>query len=553
MSLKIRFIVAALAATMLATSAFAARRTKGAVNEPAGCITHLTFDKSPVDFDLVDRMQSSNSIARAADTYTVSPGLKGNALDLTDMVANRIPFVLDSASTPDYDKSFAFSIWVQTKPGARQGTPIMTNKKYYRPRLEVHREYRNICDEMEFPDQSKTPGLMLGTTDLGGWYLHLCDTTTWYAYTPTVERQRINDGRWHNITASVDFDRGEMWIYFDGKNVAVYNMPDLKSARGTHPTFVGGSDDFTELSHNYSRGERNAFNGRIDEVKFWNRPVTSEEVAAEYAEYFPDADGKPESDLPLDRLRVQAWNIWHGGGRFGEHVGLARVAEVLKSADADLIGIVEAYGSGPVLADSLGYHFYFISDNLGILSRYPIESTIQLYRPQRSGGVIVDLPGDKKVAFFDIWLDWHWNTDSIRSVDIRGIRPVLSQYAANADKVPVIAVGDYNSGSHLDKFGYRVYGAKRVDNPAISWPSKVMVDDLGFHDSFRQLYPDSELYPGSTWTPLYNGMRNIVPNRVDFIYYKGGDLKPYFTETFAHHGVQWPSDHASVVTDFFLR
>ena len=127
-------------------------------------------------------MQASDRIARAADTISFCRGLQGNALDLTDEVANRIPVILDKSQTPDYTQSFSFSIWIQTKPGARQSTPIMTNKKVYRPGLEVHREYRNICDEAEFYDQSKTPGLILGTTDLGGWYLHLCDSATWYSY-----------------------------------------------------------------------------------------------------------------------------------------------------------------------------------------------------------------------------------------------------------------------------------------------------------------------------------------------------------------------------------
>ncbi len=520
--------------------------------QPRDCITHLTFDRTAIDFGHVDRMQASDRIARAADTISFCRGLQGNALDLTDEVANRIPVILDKSQTPDYTQSFSFSIWIQTKPGARQGTPIMTNKKVYRPGLEVHREYRNICDEAEFYDQSKTPGLILGTTDLGGWYLHLCDSATWYSYTPTVERQRINDGRWHNIAASIDLDNSEMWLYFDGRNVAVYNIPELTSAEGVLPTFIGGSGEYTERGHNYSRGERNAFNGRIDEVRIWDRAVGSEEIAAEYAQYFPSMSAVLD-ELPVDRLRTQVWNIWHGGARFGQHVGLTRTAQVLKNANADLIGLVETYGSGAILADSLGYYYYLISDNLSILSRYPIKSTIKLYKPQRSGGIIVDLPAGKEVAFFDIWLDWHWETDSLRSADIRGIAPILSEYAANADKVPVIAVGDYNSGSHLDTLGYRVYGSNRIDNPEISWPSKVMVDELGFTDSFRRMYPDSQLYPGSTWTPLYNGMKNITPNRVDFIYYKGADLKPYFSETFSHHGVAWPSDHASVITDFFIR
>ena len=545
-----RLMLGAAAALLIASGASAAKpKTPPA---PRDCITHLTFDKSVVDFDNVKKMQATNRIYRAADTISFCPGLRGNALDLTDEVANRIPVRLDPQQTPDYDKSFALSVWVQTKPGARQGTPIFANKRNYRPNLEVHREYRNICDEDVFPDQSKTPGILLGTTDLGGWYLHVCDSTTWYSYTPTAERQRINDGRWHNITASVDLDNNEMWLYFDGENVAVYNMPDLKHVKGLFPTFVGGCDEYTERAHNYSRGERSAFNGRIDEVKIWDRAVSADEVAAEYAQYFPEV-AEAAAELPIDRLRVQAWNIWHGGGRFGEHVGIARTAEVLKNANADLIALVEAYGGGAVLSDSLGYQYYILRDNLAKLSRYPIAETIKLYKPQKSGGIKVNLPAGKQVAFFDIWLDWHWETDTIRSNDIKAIAPVLAEYAANADNVPVIAAGDFNSGTHLDKFGYRVYGEKRIDNPAISWPSKVMVDDLGFIDSFRQLYPDSELYPGSTWTPLYNGVRKPVPNRVDFIYYKGDDLIPYFTEAFAHHGVAWPSDHASVITDFFVK
>lgn len=518
---------------------------------PRDCVTHLTFDNPVVDFTHIDRMQGSHNIHRAADTISFCPGLSGHALDLTDEVANRIPVRLDAAMTPDYGKSFTYSVWVQTKPGARQGTPILANKRPYRPKLEVHREWRNICDEDVFPDQTKTPGFIIGTTDLGGWYLHMCDSTTWYAYTPTVERQRINDGRWHNITISVDLDNNEMWAYFDGRNVAVYNTPDLKHVKGNHPTYIGGADEYTDLPHNYSRGERSAFNGRVDEVKIYDRVLSSDEVASEYETYFPSQT--TAASTPADRLRVMVWNIWHGGARFGEHVGLARTAQVIKNSNPDLVGIVEAYGGASVLADSLGYYYYLLSDNLAILSRFPFKETIKVYKPQKSGGIIADLPDGKKVAFFDIWLDWHWETDTIRSNDIKSIASTLSEYAANVDSLPVIAVGDYNSGTHLDKFGYRVYGEKRIDNPEISWPSKVMVDELGFIDSFRRLYPDSELYPGSTWTPLYNGMRNITPNRVDFIYYKGAGLKPYFTETFSHHGVAWPSDHAAVITDFFLK
>ena len=63
----------------------------------------------------------------------------------------------------------------------------------------------------------------------------------------------------------------------------------------------------------------------------------------------------------------------------GQEVGVNRVVEVIKAENPDVIGMVETYGSGAIIADALGYYFYLRSSNLSIMSRYPITDTYDLY------------------------------------------------------------------------------------------------------------------------------------------------------------------------------
>lgn len=70
--------------------------------------------------------------------------------------------------------------------------------------------------------------------------------------------------------------------------------------------------------------------------------------------------------------------------------------------------MVETYGAAPMVADSLGYSYNLISDNLCIYSRYPI---IRKYAFADSistfnfGGVMIDVNG-KPVRVFDTWLHY---------------------------------------------------------------------------------------------------------------------------------------------------
>ena len=234
------------------------------------------------------------------------------------------------------------------------------------------------------------------------------------------------------------------------------------------------------------------------------------------------------------------------------------------------IGLIETYGSGAIIADSLGYYFYLISSNLSIMSRYPIDETIQLFRSFNSGGAFIRLNEEQQIAFYDIWLhylpdvaDLNKGKEAIKKYEedeaqtrLPEIREILKQMAphtAQSAETPVILVGDFNCDSHLD-WNEQTRPAHQGAFAKLEVSKQVI--DKGFTDSFRHLYPDVLLNQGATWSPLINlGAKKLscLPQRIDYIYYKGEKLIPYRSEALSHHPVGWPSDHGSVVTSFYFK
>ncbi len=108
-------------------------------------------------------------------------------------------------------------------------------------------------------------------------------------------------------------------------------------------------------------------------------------------------------------LTVLSWNVWHGGhSKTYSGKGCEGTIDILKKSEADVVLMIETYGAAPMVADSLGYSYNLISDNLSIYSRYPI---IRKYAFADSistfnfGGVMIDVNG-KPVRVFDTWLHY---------------------------------------------------------------------------------------------------------------------------------------------------
>ena len=264
-----------------------------------------------------------------------------------------------------------------------------------------------------------------------------------------------------------------------------------------------------------------------------------------------------------------AWNIWHGGRRYGEYVGVNRVIETIKEAKPDIVGLIETYGSGEIIADSLGYHFYLISSNLSIMSRFPIKETIKAFRPFNFGGATIDLGDGKDLHFLNTWL--HYLPDyggniikkemsseeliqdekETRHSEIKQILKEIAPIVRNSEKTPVIMLGDFNSGSHLD-WGNDT--RKIHYDYSIKWPVSLEMERKEFIDSYRELHINPLLDPGLTWTPraATSSTKYGLRDRIDYIFYKG-NLKSIESKIIDYHPIMFPSDHAAVLTVFEIE
>ncbi len=469
-----------------------------------------------------------------------SIGISGRALDLSENAVLRRPVLLDStfAVTKDSLADFSAQIWVKTIKGAATGTMIMGN----------------------IPMEKGTKkGWSIFSQVNGGWGVRLNDGFSEVVYEPTA-RQTINDGNWHHLAFSLDRKKGEIWFYYDGKNVAIYQTGKLGSLNNESRTAIGGSDAYWDYG---SFGQWTAFNGYLDEVRISDKKINADEVRKEFEKYFK----LPPLETIEGPLRVMTWNIWHGGRRDGQHVGVNRVIEIIKKAQPDVIGLIETYGSGPIIADSLGYYFYLISSNLSIMSRMPIKETIQAFRPFNFGGARLDAGNGRDIILLDTWLHYLPNyrgevenksstpeelikaEGENRYAEVKEILQQLSEKDFEPE-TPVFMVGDFNCGSHLDwkdltrdiHFGYTV-----------EWPVSKAMENAGFKDSYRELHIDPLIDKGFTFTPRAATSTRLygLRDRIDYIYYKG-PVQPVESKIIDYHPIMFPSDHAAVLTVFEL-
>ncbi|RMG64841.1 MAG: endonuclease/exonuclease/phosphatase family protein [Bacteroidetes bacterium] len=284
---------------------------------------------------------------------------------------------------------------------------------------------------------------------------------------------------------------------------------------------------------------------------------------------------------PAPTFTVMAWNILHGGRDIPE--GPAHVIEIIRALDPDVVLMVETYGSGPMIAEALGYHLHLVapagtapddpSVNLAVFSRFPFGERLDSEHPFYLGGREI-LIGNQRVRLLSNWfhyLPWHdapetmglsaaellaWEQDSGRRYEmIRQVRPVLTAWAAEADSIPLILGGDMNSPSHLD------WGPNTRAQHAglvVPWYATKNLAELGMRDSYREIHPDPGTHPGITW----DSPGRTDEHRIDYIFYRGKGLQALASESYqaflgdslriGERAIPYPSDHGLVMTTFAL-
>ena len=271
-------------------------------------------------------------------------------------------------------------------------------------------------------------------------------------------------------------------------------------------------------------------------------------------------------------IKVMTWNIWHAGvhgnkadGFEKDTLNTVNIYKVIKQESPDVLLMQETYCCGMKIAQQAGYqHSVRASSNLSIHSKYPITDTLKIFKPFNSQAVIINVEG-QELLFVNTWL--HYLPDSFEGIktmsphsliqnegptrleEITGIISAVNNLEKKL-KIPVIIGGDFNSPSHLDwvestkKFHY---------GKVVEWPVSKFMLEQGYTDSFREVHLDPSLTLEGTWG--YLSQRDIISDRIDFVYYKGNNLKNLTSKIVMEDpkGGFFNSDHRAILTKFELK
>ena len=291
------------------------------------------------------------------------------------------------------------------------------------------------------------------------------------------------------------------------------------------------------------------------------------------------------SNSETKEFSVLAWNIWHGANNeYLKEDGRPHAIGIIKELNPDIVLMVETYGSGKMIADSLGYNFHLIAPenttpddkriNLSIMSRFPLGERFDFYNHFNVGGIEVFLNDSTKIHAFTIWLNYRpweddplmlnktpeelieWEKSGTREAEVNTILKGLQPFLGKADEIPLILGGDFNIWSHLD---WQEETKELHDGLTVDWWTTSMFEKAGLKDSYREVHPNAKKHPGITWDQP--GKKD--EHRIDYIFYKGEKLEAITSKILKRpvndkiiiNGKEfmYPSDHGLVFTKFKLK
>lgn len=266
-------------------------------------------------------------------------------------------------------------------------------------------------------------------------------------------------------------------------------------------------------------------------------------------------------------IKIMEFNIENGGTL----VNYDKVIKIIKLVDPDIVAIEEASGNLPDLATRLGFPYH--SAQTQVISKYPIINA-----PPKKGEEVdntymfIEVVPGKIIALSNVHLPsdpygpdvLHSGASfkhvinlekNVRSIVLEKQLEILPKLVKK--NIPVFLTGDFNTPSHLDC-------KSDVADNCLLWPTSLKLEKLGFHDSFREIYPDPKTKPGFTWwvdrpkVKGWNPLKKDIHDRIDFIYFAGpckvikSDVVGEKTSSDSSIKVSgdWPSDHRAIVSVF---
>jgi exodeoxyribonuclease III len=284
-------------------------------------------------------------------------------------------------------------------------------------------------------------------------------------------------------------------------------------------------------------------------------------------------------------LTVMTYNIWGGGANEAKPVD--ETVAVIKAVNPDIIGIQETrLESDPCtadvcppagesvakkLAEALGYHYYdqtAVNDALwanAILSRYPIGKATP-----HDTGVRIEIDG-RKVDVYNIHLDdspyqpyqllsieygafpfLKTAEEAIKAAaETRGpaLKLLFEDMATSGEADAAFVFGDFNEPSHHD---WTEAAVKAGRQPlVVAYPTAKAIEEKGFVDTFRVIFPDAGRKPGFTWTPTGDpAATDDHHDRIDYVLARAKSLTVIEAGIVGEKRPEadivvtpWPSDH----------
>jgi exodeoxyribonuclease-3 len=270
----------------------------------------------------------------------------------------------------------------------------------------------------------------------------------------------------------------------------------------------------------------------------------------------------------ISQIKIMSFNI--AAETLCKNNNIETILNIIKDINPDILGIQETHCHNEktnvytdiklyeYISKKLNY-FYEINQktNTAIFSKFPIENTSELYK-----GIILKI-NDSYVAIFNIHLtdepyqpyqltnikygDYPFikteeeaihHAKLARENEIKNILNDVDNVNKKYNLDTVVLLGDFNEPSHKDWTNETVIANQQPIK--ICFPTTKLLNDNGFTDSYRFIYPNPVLNNGYTW-PVNN---NSKSDRIDYIFVKSNTYDIYnATIVGEKEFIDWPSDH----------
>ena len=267
-------------------------------------------------------------------------------------------------------------------------------------------------------------------------------------------------------------------------------------------------------------------------------------------------------------LRLMYYNIENGGTR----ISFDNVIKVIEQSGAQVVALGEVMGNTEKVADALGWPY--VDARRAIVSQLPMVPS----PGDDPTYALVELQPGKVAAVANVhltsgpygpnligWKDYSLKEALANEKKVRmpEIEPVIETLAPLAEQgIPTFIPGDYNTPSHRD-WTKEMVGARPQIKYAMPWPVTIALEDAGFVDAYRAIYPDPTTHPGLTWPAWRQKVQGWDPiegkqheDRIDMIFSAGPvDVVDAFIAgeegaDVSQSVTPWPGDHRAFVAEY---